>query len=140
MKKMASTNLGFTLVELLVGILIVGILVGIAIPSYRAYVVRARRTEAKQALLARASDFERCFTRNNTYVNAAATPCGVVLPDNSGANYKIQSGGITATTFIIQAVPIGQQAKDTLCGTFSLDDRNNRGISGTANAQDCWGR
>jgi type IV pilus assembly protein PilE len=139
MKKMASTNSGFTLVELLVAILIVGILVGIAIPAYRSYVVRATRTEAKQALLARASDLERCFTRNNTYVNAAATPCGVVLP-YAGANYKIQAQSITATSFVIQAVPTGGQAKDTSCGTFSLDDKNTRTVSGNPNAQDCWAR
>jgi type IV pilus assembly protein PilE len=123
----------------MVTILVIGILAGVAIPSYRSYIVRANRTEAKQALLARASDLERCFTRNNTYVNAAATPCGVVLP-SVGTNYNFKAGTLAQTSFVLQAVPAGQQAKDTQCATFSLDDKGARGISGTGKAADCWGR
>jgi type IV pilus assembly protein PilE len=134
-----KNDTGFTLVELMVTILVIGILAGVAIPSYRSYMVRANRTEAKQALLARASDLERCFTRNNTYVNAAATPCGVVLP-SVGTNYNFKAGTLAQTSFVLQAVPAGQQAKDTQCATFSLDDKGARGISGTGKAADCWGR
>jgi type IV pilus assembly protein PilE len=139
MKRFPSTHTGFTLVELMVTILVIGILAGISIPSYRAYMVRAKRSEAKQALLARASDLERCFTRNNTYVNAAATPCGVVLP-YVGPNYDIQAGTLTQASFVLKAVPSGQQAKDTQCATFSLDDKGSQGISGTGKVPDCWGR
>jgi type IV pilus assembly protein PilE len=140
MKTNRSRHSGFTLVELLITIVIIGILAAIAIPSYRAYVVRANRTEAKQALLARASDLERCFTRNNSYLDAAATPCGVVLP-YAGTNYNIQAPSRTQTAFVIQAVPTGKQAKDTQCATFSLDDKGSQGVSGaTGKAADCWSR
>jgi type IV pilus assembly protein PilE len=138
-----QTHTGFSLIELMVTVAIVGTLAAIAIPSYRAYVLRATRTEAKQALLARAGDLERCFTRNNSYLNTPPDAlCAVTtnLPDNSGAHYSIQAVAIKQTTFSIQAVPTGTQVKDTKCGSFTLDDKNNRGITGTTTAQDCWGR
>ena len=138
---MKSTARGFTLVELMVAVLVVGILAAIAIPSYRSYVLRATRAEAKQALLARASDLERCYTRNNTYMNAAATPCPVaanLANPSVGIKYKVQAQKLAANTFVLQAVPVNGQQADN-CGTFTLDDKNSRGVSGgTATAQECW--
>jgi type IV pilus assembly protein PilE len=133
---------GFTLIELMVTLLIVGILTAIAIPSYRGYVLRATRAEAKQALLARASDLERCYTRNNTYVDAATTPCPVaanLANPAVGIKYKIQAQRLAANSFMLQAIPVNGQEADK-CGTFTLDDKNSRGVSGTPSAQDCWGR
>jgi len=133
---------GFTLVELMVTVLIVGILSAIAVPSYRSYVLRATRAEAKQALLARASDLERCYTRNNTYVDAAATPCPVAANLANAAvliKYKIQAKTLAANSFLLQAIPVNGQEADK-CGTFTLDNKNSRGVSGTPSAQDCWGR
>ena len=135
---------GMTLVELMVVVLIVGLLSGLAIPSYRGYVLRANRTDAKRALLARAADFERCYTRNSTYLNSDTTPCAIVLPDATLSTYRIEAdpdnNGIQAGAFAIRAVPLGAQAKDTQCGTFRLDDKNNRSVSGTSSTSDCWGR
>jgi type IV pilus assembly protein PilE len=141
MKAMKQT--GFTLVELMVTVLVVGILTAIAVPAYRSYVLRATRAEAKQALLARASDLERCYTRNNTYVNAAATPCPVaanLVNPSVGIKYKIQAQTLAANAFLLQAIPVNGQQADK-CGTFTLDDKNTRGVSVTTpSAQDCWGR
>ena len=137
---MTTRSKGFSLIELMVTVAIVGVLGMIAIPGYRNYVLRATRAEAKQALLARAADLERCYTRNNTYVNAATTPCNVTLPDASGANYKIQAAALTANAFTLQAVPQGRQVADAKCGTFSLDDKGGRGATGPNGPTDCWGR
>jgi Tfp pilus assembly protein PilE len=122
------------------------------VPSYRIYVLRANRVDAKRALLSRAADFERCFTRNSSYLDGgAAAPCAVAtnLPDASLPTYRIEvdpgsitggTVGLTATSFVLRAVPINAQAKDTQCGNFRLDDKNNRAVTGTLSAQDCWGK
>jgi len=139
---MKATARGFTLVELMVAVLVVGVLAAVAIPSYRSYVLRANRAEAKQALLARASDLERCYTRNNTYMNAAATPCPVaanLVNPSVGIKYKVQAQTLAANSFVLQAIPVNGQQSDK-CGTFTLDDKNSRGASGPISAQDCWGR
>jgi type IV pilus assembly protein PilE len=139
---MKQTDRGFTLVELMIAVLIVGILAAVAMPSYRSYVLRATRAEAKQALLARATDLERCYTRNNTYVDAAATPCPVAVNlanPSVGIKYKIQAKTLVANSFLLQAIPVNGQEADK-CGTFTLDDKNSRGVSGNPSAQECWGR
>jgi type IV pilus assembly protein PilE len=148
MNRLKQANAGMSLIELMVTIGILGILAAIATPSYRSYVLRANRADAKTGLLSRAADLERCYTRNSTYLNAAATPCVAVtsLPDMSTTTYRIEAdaanGGIQANKFAIRAVPQGRQADDTKCGTFMLDDKNNRSVSvaGATATQDCWGR
>jgi type IV pilus assembly protein PilE len=149
MNRTKRKDTGMTLIELMIALLIIGILSAISIPAYRTYVLRANRADAKRALLARASDLERCFTVNNSYLdNPPNAPCGVTanLPDLTMNTYRIEPdptanpAGIQATTFAIRAVPINAQVKDTKCGTFKLDDKNNRSVTGTSTAQDCWNR
>ena len=132
---------GVTLIELITVMVIVGILTAIAVPSYRSYMVRANRTDAKTALLSAASGLERCFTRSNTYVGCA----NVALPVNEpGGHYRIEAdagnGGVAATRFAIQAVPLGSQASDSACDTFRLTNANVRSVTGTHTANDCWGK
>jgi type IV pilus assembly protein PilE len=146
MSHLKKTSGGVTLVELLITIVVVGILASVAIPSYRNHILRANRAEAKTALLSIAGGLERCFTRNNTYVNADTTPCTATasLPFLvASGNYKIDKDGdgITANKFYLKAVPQAGQVKDVQCGTLTLDYANSRGVTGgTQSAQSCWGR
>jgi type IV pilus assembly protein PilE len=146
MRGMRRANAGVTLMELMIVMVVIGILSAIAIPSYRGYVLRANRADAKTGLMSYAGTLERCFTRDNRYDGASCNALG--LPAASG-NYQIAvdanavpTPGITATTYALKAVPLGGQIKDTQCGTFTLDDKNTRGVSGTSSASplDCWGR
>lgn len=59
---------GFTMIELLVAVLLIGILTLIAIPSYRSYMTTARYSDAKVALMDLATRLDRYFAQNNTYV------------------------------------------------------------------------
>ena len=134
---------GMTLVEIVTVVAIIGILTAIAVPSYRAYVLRANRSEAKTTLLSTAGVLERCFTRFNSYNNAA---CPVSFPvSTEGKTYSISrndaAGDDASVTFSLKADPQGGQAKDKKCGSLTLNSANVRGITGTGGSvAECWAR
>ncbi len=134
---------GFSLIELMVTVAIVGILAMIAIPGYSSYVRKSKRADAKVALTSSAQQLERCYTRYNAYNNAG---CLIALPYNSpNGAYSIDvdpaaapTPGLTAQTFALKATPVGGQVKDTACGTFTLNQAGVRGVSGTQGPLNCW--
>jgi type IV pilus assembly protein PilE len=137
---MRKTNAGVTLMELMMVIAVIGILASIAVPSYREYVVRANRSDAKVSLLSAAGALERCYTRFNTYA-FSATGCTAAFGTNSPNNhYTITAPTRTDTEFTVLATAVGAQAKDTACGNFTLTNTNTRGVSGSKTVQECWGR
>ncbi len=159
MKKMthqsSTRQRGFTLIELMISVAVVGILAAIALPNYSAYIMRSHRAEARNTLLAVAQRLEQNYTLAGTY---AATPAGAAInnasitswglnqtPLSGAARYIITfvTGQPTATTFTLQATPTGAQAGDT-CGTMTLDNRNLKGAAGQNNrhqtTRNCWDR
>jgi type IV pilus assembly protein PilE len=126
---------GFTLVELMVVISIIGILAAIAYPAYQQYVLRANRAEAKAILTETAQIMERYFTTNGTYVGGALS--SAVSPKNatgSAVKYNISfTATPTATAFTVQAVPSGTQTSDS-CGTLSLSYTGAQ----TPTTSGCW--
>jgi type IV pilus assembly protein PilE len=136
---MRKANAGVTLMELMVVMAIVGILAAIAIPTYRNYVIRANRADAKAALLSAAGALERCYTRFNSY--AAADGCTVVFPVNStNNNYVITAPTQDAVAFALVATPLAGQLADTSCANFTLDNANAREVTGTKPWRECWGK
>jgi len=126
---------GFTLIELMVTVAIVGILTAIAIPSYNSYVRRSRRADAIVALTGLAQQYERCYTRYNAYNNASCSP---VLGNTPRGTYTIaaDAAGVNANDFAIMATPLGDQAKDTACGTFKLNSAGVKSVTG--GGTNCW--
>lgn len=124
---------GFTLIELMIVVAIVGILAAIAYPSYQDYVRRTARADAQADMLELAQWMERRFTTNN------ASYAGAVLPFNQSprtgaARYNINLINLGAATYGIQAVPQGGQAAD-VCGTMTV---NQLGVTTPAAPADCW--
>lgn len=127
---------GFTLIEMMIVVALIGILATIAIPGYQDYVRRANRSEAMALLTSNAHFMERYFTARNTYVGASLPE--TQSPTNGTARYALSfSGDPTATTFTIQAVPASGYS-DSLCGTLTLNQAGTVTESGTGALSDCW--
>ena len=136
---------GVTLIELMIVVAIVGILAAIAYPSYRSYVMRSHRSDAKIALERMAQALERCYTNSRTYAGCpalAAVTAGTAASDNG--YYSITfSPAPTTTAFALQATAVGGQLADSDCRTFTLDNANTRGARTAADADNfaaCWQR
>ena len=123
-----TSGRGFTLVELMIVVAIVGILVAVAYPSYQDQVRKTRRADGKTALLQSVQVAERFFTQNNSYAGAP------VAAASDEGHYNLAFVG-NATTFTITATPVGPQAADP-CGALTINQANVKNSAG--GMAECW--
>lgn len=135
---------GVTLMELLVVIAILGVLAAVAVPTYRRYLIRTQRSEAKIALLQLQTAQEKFYMQNNAFTDNINDPSpdglGLLLVTETG-KYDISVAlGNGAQTYVATAAPHtgGGQTDDTDCKSFTIDERGTRGISGPGSVQTCW--
>lgn len=143
------TAKGFSLMELMITLAIVGILASIAYPSYQEQVAKSRRTEASGALLSAAQALERYYSANGRYTATAAgsTLPSVFLtkvPENGTAYYTVASSSASANAFTLKASRAGVMASDS-CGDFTLDETGSLAITdkpagSSKTISDCWRR
>ena len=130
---------GFTLVELLIVMAIVGILAAVAYPSYAAYVLKSRRSDGLTALSQNQVILERCYAQNLSYNGACAALPAFPLASPKGY-YSVALSNNTATTYTLTATTTGTQVADTICATMIVDQANQKTAKDTGGVQQavCW--
>lgn len=132
-----SVGHGWTLIELLLVLGVVGLLAQWSMPLGTEWMQRARRTEARLALLQTAHWLERYAAAQGRYPDTLPDSAWTIPSQSYRLSYTPASAG---QRYTLLAIPLGVQAQDP-CGTFSLDQAGARGVrAANWSALICWSR
>ncbi|MDO9423977.1 MAG: type IV pilin protein [Methylobacter sp.] len=126
---------GFTLIELMIVVAIIGVLASIAYPAYTEYVIRAKRSDGKAALLQVQLAQEKYRANNVSYGTLAQIGVSATSPDG---HYTIAVSGNTATAYTATATPLAPFA-DAKCGALGIDQAGVK-TAGSGTVANCWGK
>ena len=134
MHQIPNRSQGFSLIELMIAVVIVGILAAIAIPMYSDYVTRSRRADGQATLMQVAQELERCYTQFSKYNDNSCSVVngGVVSETSDQGFYVVTANKLDESTFTLTATPQNEQADDTDCGELKLTHLGNQ------LPPDCW--
>ena len=148
-----KNQMGFTLMELMITVAIIGILASIALPAYQSTVNKARRSDAYDALLDCAAAQARAYTTSAqpSYLNQEAATAAGRCPNSKEGFYTLAVTNSNCTTqvgsnnlfwcFSVTATATGSQTKDTPCRTLTVDHTGRKTATDSAtvdNTAECW--
>lgn len=134
----SASNRGFTLIEIMITVVIIGILAAVALPQYSDYVSRARRVDAQTTMQEVRQFMQRYQASQDTYVGAALPTQLARSPKDGTQSYGITLGNVTAGGYTITATPTGPMANDA-CGNLTLTSTGQRNITGgNGTMAICW--
>ena len=139
MLQIPNRSQGFSLIELMIAVVIVGILAAIAIPMYSDYVTRSRRADGQATLMQVAQELERCYTQFSKYNDNSCSVVngGVVSETSDQGFYVVTASKLDESAFTLTATPQNEQADDTDCGDLILTHLGEKKTS-TGASDDCW--
>ena len=129
---------GVTLMELMIVVTIIGILAAIAYPNYREFVARAKRTEARAALLKIATNQEKYYLQNNIFTTDLTDLGFNANPyTTDSGTYSVRIVSADASNFTAEADYIPVDAEASKCNLFKIDARGQKTSDPDTN---CWTR
>jgi type IV pilus assembly protein PilE len=127
---------GITLIELMIVVVVISILAAIAYPNYQEFTARAKRNEAKAALLRLAINQERFYLNNNSFtLNLAELGFGSAITETG--YYQIEVTAADTSNFTASATYLQGGSEATKCLTFTI---NGRGAKTSDPETNCWER
>lgn len=130
---------GFTLIELMIVVAIVGILATIVYPSYQDYVRRANRSAAQQTMLDVSAKQEQYLTDRRSYTDDL-TALQVSVPEDVTKHYTVTIANVVASppSYNVVATPTSATQLLDACGALTLSSAGVKSVGGTRSAADCW--
>ena len=149
MKTTRNSQSGFTLIELMIVVVIIGLLAAVGYPAYTDQLAKGKRTEAKAKLAQALQKLERFYTDNNAYTTDLGPLFGLAAAAAvySGANNEATSAYVitaaagstgSITTSVSVRATVNGGFVDATCGNYTITNTGVKSISGSGTVAQCW--